>query len=127
GERLDFHIYVDAVRNWPTASVYDYRDPLVGLGFTYPPFAAIAIWPLARLSSTLAEHLWLVATVASSLVFFLMAEARLPARPRRRWYPAALVSISLWTVPVVLTVRLGQINGVLALAVLWDLIAARRG
>ena len=39
-------------------SVYDSRDPVTGLPFTYPPFAAVVMVPLALLPGWLAAGLW---------------------------------------------------------------------
>ena len=38
---LDLHIYRDAARGISRGAFYDYQDPNFGLGFTYPPFAAV--------------------------------------------------------------------------------------
>jgi len=39
-------------------SVYDLRDPVNDLPFTYPPFGAVAAVPLSWLPASLAAALW---------------------------------------------------------------------
>jgi alpha-1,2-mannosyltransferase len=126
-QRIDFHIYVDSVRHWVTKSAYDYHDPFLGLGFTYPPAGAMLLWPLSHIREGVAEHLWLVGTVLSSATFLFLGMRMLPAAPARRWYRPALFAACVWSVPIVLTVRLGQINAYLALAVLADVVVCLRG
>jgi alpha-1,2-mannosyltransferase len=124
--RIDFHIYFATVHRWPARSLYNF-DPRYHLGFTYPPFASVVIWPFTRLSESVAEHLWLVGTVAASAAFLLIVCRELPDRPRRWWFTPLVVAVGVWSVPVVFTARLGQINAFLALAVLVDVLLAKRG
>jgi alpha-1,2-mannosyltransferase len=125
-KRIDFHLYMGAVARWPGHSLYSFHGVGTHLGFTYPPFAALALWPVARLPSGIAEHLWLVATVACSVAFVAVAANWLPRRPRGAWFPPMAAAVGIWTVPIVFTVRIGQINAFLCLAVLLDAIAAIR-
>ena len=118
-KRVDFHSYVGTVARWPARSLYQF-DLAHHLGFTYPPFAAAVIWPLAHAPVAVAEHVWLVATVACSAAFLLVVCDHLPDPPDARWFTIAVVSVAVWSVPVVFTARIGQINAFLALAVLVD-------
>src|SRR5207253_3001919 len=106
--------------------LYDYRYPRLGLGFAYPPFAALVLKPLTALSFAFVDHAWLIGTVASSAAFLALGARELPAVPRLRGYRTGLVAALLWTVPVFLTGRIGQINAYQALAVMIDFVAARR-
>jgi alpha-1,2-mannosyltransferase len=126
-QRIDFHIYVDSVRHWTTSSAYNYHDPVLGLGFTYPPAGAMVLWPLAQLGEAAGEHLWLVGSVLASAAFLVLGIRMLPTEPATRWYRPALLALCIWSVPVVLTTRLGQINAYLALAVLADVLLCERG
>lgn len=126
-QRLDFHIYFEAVSSWSRASIYDYSEVHTHLGFTYPPFAGVVLWPLARLDVGVAEHLWTMASLVASTAFLVIAGRALPDPPRWRGFVPAFVAAGLLTTPVVLTTRLGQVNAFLALLVLVDCLGARRG
>ena len=127
-QRLDFHIYFEAVAGWSrTHSIYDYAEVHTHLGFTYPPFAGVVLWPLAHLDAGLAEHLWMVTSLLASLAFLVLAGRALPNPPRWPWFVPAFVAVGLLATPVVLTTRIGQINSFLALLVLVDCLGARRG
>ncbi len=125
-ERIDFHIYFDAVRGWKPDSIYDYHHPEMGLGFTYPPLAALVLAPLTLVPFDIAEKLWLIVGAAASLAFLLLTATNLPVRPT--WKPTVpvLVAVGMLTTPVFLTLRLGQINALLSLAVLADVVVVRR-
>jgi alpha-1,2-mannosyltransferase len=126
-QRLDFHIYTEAVASWSrSSSIYDYAEAGTHLGFTYPTFAAVVLWPVAHLDRALAEHLWMMASLLASLAFLVIAGRALPDPPRWRGFVPAFVAAGLLTTPVVLTTRLGQINSFLALVVLVDCLSARR-
>src|SRR5688500_16951301 len=45
--------------------VYESGDPVTGLHFTYPPFAAVLMVPLALLPTWLAAALWTGASVGA--------------------------------------------------------------
>src|SRR5437868_7200012 len=64
--RIDLHIYFQAVKHAFPGHLYDYHYPRLGLGFAYPPFAALVLKPLTALSFTFVDHAWLLGTVASS-------------------------------------------------------------
>lgn len=129
-QRIDFHIYVDAVDRLGAGGLYTTTFPGTELGFTYPPFAAVVLWPLAQLPEGLAEQLWLGLSLACSIAF-LWIVARWAGReaghdPGGRLAPL-VVGIGVWTVPVYLTARIGQINAIIALLMVVDLVAVRRG
>jgi len=125
--QFDLDIYLDAIQRWPRHSLYDYRDPRVGLPFNYPPFAAVLLLPLRNIDRTLVARLWLLAGVAAS-AWFLIAATRMAPRFRSAHRIAPLVAaVGVWSVPVLLTARLGQINWLLAMAVLLDVKWERAG
>jgi Glycosyltransferase family 87 len=125
-KRVDFRGYYGTVAKWPSRSLYHF-DLHHHLGFTYPPFAAIVLWPIAHLPETVAEHAWLIATVACSAAFLALVCAHLPCPPRVRWFKPVVVAVGVWSVPVVFTARIGQINAFLVLAVAVDaLVVSRR-
>jgi alpha-1,2-mannosyltransferase len=122
--RLDFHIYYDAVQAMHRTNIYDFKDRIFPLGFTYPPFAAVALRPLVAMHESLAEHLWLVLSAALTVVFAL-ATARLAAlrTPIERAVVATVVVLAM---PTTLTLRLGQINALIACLVLLDAALVQR-
>jgi alpha-1,2-mannosyltransferase len=91
--------------------LYGVRDPLSGLPFTYPPFGALVMVPLAMVSLPLAGALVTAASVA--------ALARVVAMP-------VLVVAALAMEPVWQDMRFGQVNLLLMLAVLVDLARPER-
>ena len=91
--------------------LYGVRDPVSGLPFTYPPFGAVVMIPLALLSLPTAAA---VVTAASAA-----ALARVVAMP-------VLVVAALAMEPVWQDLRFGQLNLLLMLAVLVDLARPER-
>jgi alpha-1,2-mannosyltransferase len=111
------------------ASLYDAQLPGSGLPFTYPPFAAIAMLPLAALPWGVALVVW---TTISVLCIALIWRVALPAnawtlvpepwRDRRIAVLAALTALSLLLEPVWQTIQFGQINLLLTAMILLDLV-----
>ncbi|GAA0962848.1 glycosyltransferase 87 family protein [Kribbella koreensis] len=111
------------------ASLYDAQLPGSGLPFTYPPFAAIAMVPLAVVPWGVALVVW---TTISVLCIGLIWRAALPAnawslvpnpwRERRIVVLAALTGLSLLLEPVWQTIQFGQINLLLTAMILLDLV-----
>jgi alpha-1,2-mannosyltransferase len=125
----DLRIYFGAIRWWAQGHpLYEYsvQDKIQGtpLGFTYPPFAALLMYPMAWL--LLGVVIWVlfvadaVAIVVTTiwLVYPLADRHGLP-----RWY-ALGIAVPLLTAlePIRETVTFGQINILLALLVLGDLL-----
>ncbi|GAA1616098.1 glycosyltransferase 87 family protein [Kribbella sancticallisti] len=110
-------------------SLYDAQLPGSGLPFTYPPFAAIAMVPLAAVPWGVALVVW---TTISVLCIALIWRASLPTgawtlvpepwRERRIAVLAALTAGSLLLEPVWQTIQFGQINLLLTAMILLDLV-----
>lgn len=110
-------------------SLYDAQLPGSGLPFTYPPFAAIAMVPLAAVPWGVALVVW---TTISVLCIGLIWRASLPEtawsllpgqwRERRIVVLAALTGLSLLLEPVWQTIQFGQINLLLTAMILLDLV-----
>jgi alpha-1,2-mannosyltransferase len=124
--RIDLHIYFSAVKQAFPGHLYDFKLHPTGLGFAYPPFAALVLKPITALSFTAVDHGWLIATVVASAAFVAVGVRELPTTPALPGYRTALVAACLWAAPIYLTARIGQINAFLALAMLIDFVAARR-
>jgi alpha-1,2-mannosyltransferase len=101
------------------------RDPVSGLPFTYPPFAAVAIVPLAVLPRWLASALWTAGSLAAlaGVVAFVRREA---GRPAPGWLVALLTCGSLALEPVWQNLSFGQVNLVLMLVILLDVAGRER-
>ncbi|TWD82191.1 alpha-1,2-mannosyltransferase [Kribbella amoyensis] len=111
------------------ASLYDAQLPGSGLPFTYPPFAAIAMVPLAAVPWGVALVVW---TTISVLCIAAIWRVSLPEnawsllpepwRDRRLVVLAALTLASLLLEPVWQTIQFGQINLLLTAMILLDLV-----
>lgn len=98
--------------------LYAAPEPSTGLLFTYPPFAAAAMAPLALLPPWASSGL-----VAGAGVLALAATLRAFGVPRRWVGPIALPLLLLD--PVRETLQFGQVNLVLMALVAWDLLVLR--
>ncbi|MFD6761024.1 glycosyltransferase 87 family protein [Streptomyces roseolus] len=108
--------------------LYAMRATSANLAMTYPPFAAVLFLPLTlvgvplmRTLSTAGNLLLVVALVRLSLQLVRPALAS-PARRADLWRTTLWVAaVVVWCEPVWTTLRYGQINLLVAVAVLWDL------
>ncbi|MGY3336285.1 alpha-1,2-mannosyltransferase [Streptomyces filamentosus] len=108
--------------------LYAMRATSANLAMTYPPFAAVLFLPLTlvgvplmRTLSTAGNLLLVVALVQLSLQLVRPVLAS-PARRADLWRTTLWVAaVVVWCEPVWTTLRYGQINLLVAVAVLWDL------
>lgn len=105
--------------------LYDADDPVTGYPFTYPPFAALVMVPLALVPHGLAAGLWTAASVAA-LAAVIVVVLRALGHPAPGWLVAALTTGALALEPVWQNLTFGQVNLVLMLAVLVDLLRPGR-
>ncbi|MCP9945873.1 glycosyltransferase 87 family protein [Streptomyces somaliensis] len=112
--------------------LYAMRATSADLPMTYPPFAALLFIPLTlvgtpemRTLATLGNLLLLVALAHLSLRLVapggtaaLRRDGAFPTRPGAALWAAAVL---VWCEPVWQTFRYGQVNLLMAVAVLWDL------
>jgi alpha-1,2-mannosyltransferase len=122
---FDIAVYYDTVKAWAHSPghLYDFVRPGTPYGFTYPPFAAMLMLPMAWLGWHAAIAVNLVITIASSafLVFVLIdGIARREGWNRRRTYVIACCLLLLFE-PVRDTISYGQINLELVALVYADL------
>ncbi|WP_306503638.1 glycosyltransferase 87 family protein [Streptomyces sp. YU58] len=118
---FDLRVYHGAVDTWihHGGRLYDYRVPGTTYGFTYPPFAAVAMLPMALLG--------LHTAIAVALLLDLVALAVLlrvlvgPGWRCHGWYGCALgvCALALFE-PLRDTVSFGQVNLLLLALVLID-------
>ncbi|MFB7589838.1 glycosyltransferase 87 family protein [Streptomyces sp. NPDC056169] len=104
--------------------LYAMRATSANLAMTYPPFAALLFVPLTLVSvpvmrtlATAGNLLLVIALVQLSLQLVRPALSRTDLWRTTLWVAAAVV----WCEPVWTTLRYGQINLLIAVAVLWDL------
>ena len=122
----DLHVYRHGGRALLDGlSPYAADDPVTGLPFTYPPFAAVVMLPLAVLPAQAAAAVWTAASVAAlgAVVVVALREAHLDARG---WLVAALVIGAVALEPVWQNLSFGQVNLVLMAAVVADLTRPER-
>jgi alpha-1,2-mannosyltransferase len=106
-------------------SLYHSRDPVSGLPFTYPPFAAVAMVPLALLPGWLAAGLWTGASMGA-LAAVVIVVRRTSGRATPGWLVLVLAVGALALEPVWQNLVFGQINLILMLVLLVDLMWAER-
>ena len=105
--------------------LYEVDDPVTGYPFTYPPFAAVVMVPLALLPMWLAAALW-TATSVGALAAVVVVSRRALGRPTPGWLVALLAAAAVALEPVWQNLAFGQVNLLLMLAVLADLVGPRR-
>lgn len=105
--------------------LYGSRDPATNLRFTYPPFAALAMVPLAPLPGWIATTLWTAASVGA-LAGVILVVGRALGRTFSGWPLAALTVGALAVEPVWQNLTFGQVNLLLMLAVVIDLVRPER-
>jgi alpha-1,2-mannosyltransferase len=123
---FDLRVYDGAVTYWVRQGgmIYDWMRPGTPYGFTYPPFAAIVMAPMAVLPFALVITLASVATiVCTALVLWWLIPAGLTTR--RRFAVAVAVLLALGFEPVRETFAFGQVNMLLLLLVAADLLHAQ--
>ena len=106
--------------------VYESFDPVTGLQFTYPPFAALVMVPLALLPGWLAAALWTGASVAAIAAVVVVVRRSQVERPTPGWLVALVTAAALALEPVWQNLAFGQANLFLMLLVLVDLVRPQR-
>ncbi|MCU1612515.1 MAG: Alpha,2-mannosyltransferase [Frankiales bacterium] len=127
---FDLKVYRGAVQWWLDGRpLYTFHRNQTHFGFTYPPFAALTMLPLAWVGEALAIQL----DVAVSLLLVVLLSWWL-MRPladrhgRPRWFLVALAVPLIYAMePVRETIGYGQVNLYIVALVVVDLIAIRRG
>ncbi|MFB7515107.1 glycosyltransferase 87 family protein [Streptomyces sp. NPDC056144] len=113
--------------------LYAMRATSANLAMTYPPFAALLFVPLTLVSVplmrtlTTAGNLLLVVALVQLSLQLIRPALSLPERRADLWRTTLLVAAAVvWCEPVWTTLRYGQINLLIAVAVLWD-VTRREG
>ncbi|MCF1593567.1 glycosyltransferase 87 family protein [Streptomyces muensis] len=118
---FDLRVYYGTVDSWihHGGRIYDYRVPGTTYGFTYPPFAAVVMLPMALVGLHVAIAVALLLNLAA-LAFALRVLAGQDLR-RYGWYGCALAVCGLALFePLRDTFSFGQVNILLLALVLLD-------
>jgi alpha-1,2-mannosyltransferase len=128
GGFTDLYVYRFAGRSvLDGTSLAGTRDPVMGLPFTYPPFAAVLMVPLALAPAWVAAGLISGASMAALAVVVRLARREL-GRPAPGWLVAVLALGAVALEPVWQNLSFGQVNLLLMVAVLVDVLRPdRRG
>jgi alpha-1,2-mannosyltransferase len=119
-QRIDFRIYYAAVADRARTHLYDFGFRLKGLGFTYPPVAALVVRPFTLMNELLAERVFFAASLALVVVFATVCVRMLPQRPDIPAAAPVFIGFLIFMMPSTLTLRLGQINAIVAVLILLD-------
>lgn len=127
---FDLRVYYGAVNTWVHhgGRLYDYRVPGTTYGFTYPPFAAVGMLPMALVGLHTAIALCLLLNLAAlAAVLYILVG---PLLRRYGWFGVSLAVCALALLePVRDTFSFGQVNLLLLALVLSDawLLSTGRG
>jgi alpha-1,2-mannosyltransferase len=122
---FDLNVYYGAIHYWADGgSLYDFVRKGSTYGFTYPPFAALTMLPMALLSWPVAVVIGSIATIGVTV--WLMRELLAPVIAARGWTPWFVLAISLCLLAVYEPFRetflFGQVNMLLVGLVAADLL-----
>ncbi|MGP3926833.1 glycosyltransferase family 87 protein [Streptomyces sp. 8N616] len=121
---FDVGVYYGTVNDWvhDGGRIYDYLVPGTHYGFTYPPFAAVAMLPMALVGWSAAVAISIVLSAAAAAL--LLRWLAWPVIRRHGWCPwfAFTVAGCMFALlePVRDTVSFGQVNLLLVALVLAD-------
>jgi hypothetical protein len=126
---FDLRIYHGAVVWWASGGdLYQFTAPQTTLGFTYPPFAALAMLPMVVLSAPVAG--WINAVLGLAALAMILFAIVGPITDRYgwpRWFAVGIaVPLAGATEPVRETIGFGQVNLILIGLIIADLVALRR-
>ncbi|MGC5018878.1 glycosyltransferase 87 family protein [Micromonospora sp. DT47] len=125
---FDMKIYHGAVVWWASGhDLYEFIAPTTTLGFTYPPFAALMMLPMARLPIEAAG--WINAAVSIAALAVVLAALLRPIVDRLAWplwfTVAVATPMAVALEPVRETLGYGQVNLLLFALVMADLVGLR--
>ena len=126
---VDLHVYIGgAAALGEPGGLYSYvyadQTPDFPLPFTYPPFAALVFYPLSRLPFPVVAFAWQIGIVAA-LYGVVRLSQRLIGITGGQRQAMLWTALGIWTEPLRSTFDYGQINVILALAVLWAVCSTR--
>ncbi|GIJ69441.1 membrane protein [Virgisporangium ochraceum] len=123
---FDLRVYYGALNHWVdgNGALYDYLLPRTKYGFTYPPFAALTMLPMAYLGWHVAIGISMLLTVGAALaVIYWLVE---PMARRNGWSPWFVLGVAAALVvafePMRETFLFGQVNAILLVLVAADVL-----
>jgi alpha-1,2-mannosyltransferase len=123
---FDLKVYHGAINFWAhgEGELYDYLLRHTEYGFTYPPFAALTMLPMAAVAWPVAIAISLTLTVAASLaVLYWLVDPIARRRGWTRWFTLAIAAgLAAAFEPMRETVNFGQVNMLLVFLVAADLL-----
>ncbi|MET8261506.1 glycosyltransferase 87 family protein [Micromonospora sp. NPDC005205] len=123
---FDLKVYYGALTWWvhDGGEIYDYLKPNTQYGFTYPPFAALVMLPMAYLPWTAAIVVSVLASVATTTVLIWWLVDPIARRAGwTRWFALAVaLCLAAAFEPMRETVNFGQVNTLLLFLVAVDLL-----
>jgi len=123
---FDLQVYDGAVRYWVLdhGQIYDYLKPVSEYGFTYPPFGALTMVPMALLPWGAVTTLATIGSVVAALLLLAWFLDPLIARQGwRRWYVLGVfAALAAVLEPIRETVLFGQVNLLLVALVAGDYV-----
>ena len=128
---VDLHVYVGGAGTLDhPGTLYDYvyadQTPDFPLPFTYPPFAAVVFYPLHMLPFGLLAFAWQLGIIAALYGVVRISQRLLPGDGAGDPRVAMLwTAVGIWIEPLRSTFDYGQVNVVLALAVLYGVYSTR--
>jgi hypothetical protein len=125
---FDLRIYHGAVVWWAEGGdLYQFTAPRTTLGFTYPPFAALAMLPMAAVTAAIAGWVNTLAGITTlAMVLFAIVGPITDRYGWPRWFAVGVaVPLAGATEPVRETIGFGQVNLILLALIIADLVALR--
>ena len=127
---FDMKIYHGAMVWWTSGrDLYEFVAPHTTLGYTYPPFAALVMAPMALVSAVTAG--WVNLVLSLLALAMVLGWALGPLTDRYgwpRWFAVGLaVPLAAATEPVRETLGYGQVNLLLLALVYLDMVALQHG
>ncbi|SBT38009.1 glycosyltransferase family 87 protein [Micromonospora narathiwatensis] len=123
---FDLRVYYGALNWWvhDGGEIYDFLKAGTQYGFTYPPFAALVMLPMAYLSWHAAITVSVIATVlASTVVIWWLVDPIARRCGWTRWFALAVaLCLAAAYEPMRETVNFGQVNMLLLFLVAADLL-----
>ncbi len=122
---FDLSVYRGAIRYWAAGhDIYGYLRPNASYGYTYPPFAALAMLPLAVVGWQPAILLSLALNLTSTaVVLYWLVDPIARRHGWTRWFTLAIAGgFAAAYEPMHETISFGQVNLVLVFLVLGDLL-----
>jgi alpha-1,2-mannosyltransferase len=123
---FDLRVYYGAINHWAHGggSMYDYILPASTYGFTYPPFAAITMLPMAVLSAPATMVISVIASVVvTSVLLYWLVDPISRRQGWTRWFALGVAGcLAAAFEPLRETINFGQVNMLLVFAVAADLL-----